>query len=197
MSPRGDPRPERDRYPRASLADQLRGELAAMRRHPGVVLTAVLVLGGGVLLNVVRPQTVAIRDLAAGDCIYIRAADAANDTGTGRPIGSAGQAIQALYANGAERASCDLSHSHEVISTATFPEAGGVAYPGASALEERLGCVAGFTAYVGRAPDGSELELVMAVPDEPAWRQTSRVGVCLLARRDGAYLSGHARGSAR
>ncbi len=197
MSRRGDPRPEKERYPRASLAEQLRGELRAMRRHPGVVLTAILVLGGGIILNLVRPQVVAIRDLAAGDCLYVRAADAVQDPGAGRPIGTDAAAVRALYEVGAERASCDLSHSHEVISTTTFPEPGGAAYPGQAALEDRLGCAAAFTAYVGRAPEGSELELVVAVPDEATWDETSRVGACLVARRDGEFLAGHARGSAR
>ena len=197
MSWRGDPRPERDRYPRASLAEQLRGELRALRRHPGVLLTAVLVLGGGVILNLVRPQDVSIRNLATGDCLYIRAEDAARDLDPGRPIGSDAAAVRTLYAVGAERASCDLSHSHEVISTSTFPDPAGTAYPGEAALADRLGCEAGFTAYVGHAPEGSELELVVAVPDEAAWDATSRVGACLLARRDGEFLSSRAKDSAR
>jgi hypothetical protein len=197
MNGRGDTRPEREKYPSASLAEQLRGELRALRRHPGIVLTAVLVLGGGVILNLVRPQDVAIRDLAAGDCLYIRADDAARDLDPGRPIGGDAAAIRALYAIGAERASCDLSHSHEVISATTFAEPAGAGYPGEAALVDRMGCEAGFTAYVGHAPDGSELELVFAVPDGAAWDAASRVGACLLARRDGEFMSGRARGSAR
>ncbi len=197
MSWRGDPPPERKRYQRASLAEQLRGELRALRRHPGVLLTAVLVLGGGIILNLVRPQDVTIGALAAGDCLYIRAEDAARDLDPGRPIGSDAAAIRTLYAIGAERASCDLSHSHEVISATAFPEPAGAVYPGEAALVDRLGCAAGFTAYVGHAPEGSELELVVAVPDEAAWDATSRVGACLVARRDGEFLSGRAKGSGR
>jgi hypothetical protein len=200
MSWRGDPRPERERYQTASLAEQVRGELKAMRRHPGVVLAFLLVLGGGLVLNLLRPQVIGIRDVAAGDCLYIRAADAARDAVSGgRAIGTDSAVVRALYEVGAERASCDLSHSHEAISTTEFPEPVAAPYPGESALKERLmeTCTTGFETFVGRALVGSELDMVIAVPDESAWNDANRVGACLVARRDGEYLSGRAQGSAR
>lgn len=200
MNGRGDPRPERERYQHASLVEQLRGELSGMRAHPGVILVALVVLGGGVLLAVLRPQVAGVRDLDAGDCLYIRAADAVTDAGPGvRQIGTGSGAVRALYVQGAERTLCELSHSHEVLSTMTFPEGAFEAYPGGPVLEVRLrdGCAAAFGAYVGRPLEGSALEMVVAVPDAADWERPIRTGVCLLANRDGTFLSGRAQGSGR
>ena len=47
------------------------------------------------------------------------------------------------------------------------------------------------------APDGSELEVVIAVPDEPAWDRGTRAGACMVARADGQFLAGPAKGSGR
>ena len=197
---RGDERPERERYRTASWAERIGGELRGMRAHPGVVIVALLVVGGGVFLNLVRPQVLGVRDLTAGVCLDIRAADADRLSVTGgRRIGSSRAAVDALYAQGAERAGCDQSHSHEVISTVEFAENAVAPYPGATVLVDRIrdGCVADFAAYVGHPLDGSELDLVVAVPDETAWTSPTRAGACLVARRDGDFLSAPARGSGR
>ena len=106
---------ERDRYARASLREQAGDLVASARRHPGLVLVMVLVLGGGVLLTLWTPAPVKVGDLQAGDCLYIHAADADTDSPTGRPAGSSTAAVSALYAQGAEKAPCDGSHSHEVL----------------------------------------------------------------------------------
>jgi Septum formation len=197
---RADERPERERYQTASWTERIGDELRAMRAHPGVILVALLVIGGGVVLNVLRPQVVQVRGLAVGDCLDIRAADADRDGLAGaRRIGSAQAAVDVLYAQGAERAGCDQSHSHEVISTDEFAEQAIAPYPGASVLQDRLraGCVADFATYVGHPLEDSELDLVVAVPDEAAWNAPIRVGVCLVARRDGDFLAAPARGSGR
>ena len=197
---REDPRPERDRYQTASWGERLRDELQGMRAHPGVILVALMVLGGGLLLNLLRPQVLGVRDLAAGDCLDIRAADADRDGMVGgRRIGTGKAAVDALYAQGAERTACDQSHSHEVISTTTFVEGAAASYPGATVLADRMrdGCDADFVAYVGHAVEGSQLDLVVAVPDETAWDSPIREGVCLVARRDGDFLDAPARGSGR
>jgi hypothetical protein len=200
MTTRGDGLRERDRYGRASLREQLVGELRALRRHPGVILVAVLVFGGGAALLLTRPQIVQATGLAVGDCLYIHAADAQTDPGSsGRRIGSDSAVVDALYADGAERASCDMSHSHEVA--AVWREDGNAAapYPGAGELAGMHldACKAAFAAYVGHPVDGSALDFVVAVPTEGAWSNAVRSGACLVDQADGGFLSGRAQGSGR
>ena len=109
-----DARRERDRYPRASLREQLGEELTAFLGNTPLVILVVVIVGGWLVLTFTRPEEVVIGQLAAGDCLYIRAADADTDTTVGRAIGSDGAVIAALFESGAERAPCDGSHSHEV-----------------------------------------------------------------------------------
>ena len=196
MSRRGDGLRERDRYGRASLVEQLGGELNALRRHPGVMLVAVLVLGGAAILVLTRPQVVRVTGLAAGDCLYIHAADAQEDP-PGRRIGTDSSVVDALYGTGAERASCDMSHSHEVASAWSFEENAVAPYPGFGALSDRrlADCEAAFAAYVGRPSRGSPLDLLVAVPTEAAWDDGIRAGACLVESRDGNFLLSRAQGS--
>jgi len=198
MTVRGDPRPERERYQRASWGERLGGDVRSLSHHPGVLLTALIVLGGGILLILLRPEVVGVRDLVPGECLYIRAADADTE-GNGRRIGTGAAAALSLFAEGAERAGCDLSHSHEVVSTTTFAENAIAPYPGAAALQDRMrmACEAAFTTYVGHAVEGSELDLIVGVPDATAWAAPVRTGVCLVARHDGEFLAGPAKGSGR
>ena len=200
MTTRGDGLRERDRYGRASIGEQLAGELHALRRHPGVILVAVLVFGGGAVLALTRPQLVDVNGLAVGDCLYVHAADAQNDPGTtGRRIGTDSAIVDSLYSSGAERASCDMSHSHEVA--AVWKEDGNAAapYPGADQLSRvhLAACQAAFEAYVGHPVDGSELDFVVAVPTEGAWSDAVRSGACLVEQADGGFLSSRAQGSGR
>jgi hypothetical protein len=199
MSRVDTPGRERDRYRRASLREQLGGELAELRRHPGVMAAIVLIVGGWLVLTITQPAVVQVDRLAVGDCLYIHAPDADTTTPTGRPAGTAPGAVMALYGQGAERAGCGGSHSHEVAATFVFPDAAGAAYPGIATLEDsqRAACDATFTAWVGRAPDGSELEAVLAVPDEAGWSTGVRSGACLVAHANGQFLGGPAKGSGR
>ena len=123
---------ERDRYARASLREQAGDLVASARRHPGAVAIIVLVLGGGVLLTLWTPAPVTVGELQAGECLYIHAADADTDSPTGRPAGSSTAAVSALYSQGAEKAPCDGSHSHEVALVTVFSDPAGTAYPGRS-----------------------------------------------------------------
>ena len=190
---------ERDRYARASLREQAGDTLTELRSHPGVVALLGVLLGGWLFFTLTRPTYVQVANLEVGDCLYIHAADADTDTPTGRPAGTAIGAVAALYGQGAERAACDASHGHEVILTMTFDGAAGTPYPGAAALREPWAgpCDDAFEAWVGVAPDGSELEVVIAVPDEPAWDRGTRAGACMVARADGQFLAGPAKGSGR
>jgi hypothetical protein len=195
---RGDGLRERDRYRRASIGEQLAGELRALRTHPGIALVAVLIVGGAAFLVLTRPQAVRVTALATGDCLYIHAADAQDDP-PGRRIGTDTAIVDALYAGGAERASCDLSHSHEVAGRWTFEENAVAPYPGAGTLTDRrlAACEAAVAAYVGHPLEGSAFDVVVAVPTDAAWKDAIRSGACLVERRDGQFMDGRARGSGR
>jgi hypothetical protein len=197
MTTRGDGLRERDRYGRASLREQLGGELRALRGQPGLILVLGLVIGGGAFLVLSRPQLLRVTDLATGDCLYIRAADAVMEAPPGRRIGSDAAVVDALYATGAERAACDMSHSHEVAGRWQFEDLAAVPYPGAGALQDRrlADCQAAFAAYVGHPAQGSQFEFVVAVPTEDAWNDAIRAGACLVERNDGGFMDRPARGS--
>jgi hypothetical protein len=190
---------ELDHYAKASLREQAADLVETLRRNPAVVVIAGIVLGGWLLLNLMTPAPVRVQQLAAGDCIYIHAVDADTDSPTGRPAGTSTGAVTALYDAGAEKASCDGSHSHEVALQTAFPDAEGAAYPGASTLVERnrAACEAAFEGYVGVPAADSELSLVVAVPSEPAWAKGVRAAPCLVGTSDGQFLLAHAKASGR
>lgn len=190
---------ERDRYARASLREQAGDVATELRAHPGVMLLIVVLVGGWLFFTLTKPAYVQVAGLRAGDCLYIHAPDADTDSPTGRPAGTATGAVAALYGQGSERAACDASHSHEVLDA--FSEAGdaGAPYPGTANLikSREADCTAAFTAWVGRSPEGSELEPVLAVPDEGSWAKGVRAGACLLGHADGQFILGPAKGSCR
>src|SRR5829696_1840618 len=192
-----DDRPEKERYARASLREQLGGELAALRRNPPLIWLLAAVVGGWLVLTVTRPQALEADAITAGDCLYIRAADADTDTPTGRQIGSDGAVVSALYEAGAEGAPCGGSHSHEVAAAFRIEGNAGTPYPGQGVLveEARDRCEAAFPAHVGRPAEGSTFALVVAVPTPGAWDDGARGAACLVARRDGRFLLSPAQGS--
>jgi hypothetical protein len=195
-----DDRPERERYRRASIREQLTGELRSFWATKPLVALVAFIVGGWLILTVTRPESLTVGRLAAGDCLYIRAADADTDPGGGRAIGTEAAAVTALYEQGAERASCDASHSHEVADAWVLDDPLVAAYPGQAALASRElpRCEAAFQALVGRRSNGSSLALVVAVPPERAWTERhARSAACLVADAAGAFLSSPVRGSAR
>jgi hypothetical protein len=194
-----DDRPEREKYARASILEQVGGELATLRgNRPVQVLLAVLI-GGWLLLTVTRPQALHVGDVRAGDCLYVHALDADTDNPAGRPIGSDGGVISALFLGGAERAGCDASHSHEVADAWVLEDSLVADYPGQGELttRERSRCEAAFERHVGRPVAESSFQLTIAVPPPADWADGARNAVCLLANRDGSFLSGPAAGSDR
>jgi hypothetical protein len=188
---------ERDRYARASFREQAGDLIASLRRHPGLVVVMALVLGGLVLLTLWTPDAVRVGNLKAGDCLYIHASDADTDSPIGRPAGSSSSAVAALYAQGAEKAACDGSHSHEVVLPTVFADPAGTAYPGQDVLRERnqAACEAAFAEYVGRPPEGSALELIVAVPPDASWKNGVRAAPCLVGDPKGQFLLKPAKGS--
>lgn len=194
-----DDRREREKYGRASLREQLAGEVAALLDNTPLVILITVIVGGWLVLTFTRPETLAVGELTAGDCLYIRAADADTDPGGGRPIGSDAAAVDALFRSGAERAGCDASHSHEVAEAWVLDDPLVAPYPGQAALtgREQARCEAAFERHVGRASAGSTLALTVAVPPEGAWDEGARVGACLVSARDGTFLQQPAAGSLR
>jgi hypothetical protein len=193
-----DDRPERERYQRASLADQLRDELANLRRQPRLLLLLGLIIGGFVVLRILEPAVVQVEDLRTGDCIYIPTPGSGEVDST-RPIGLVADQVYGLFQAGAERAPCDGSHSHEVAGVFRFDDLAGEAYPGLAALasREQAACEAAFASYVGRPTAGSALDLVIAVPRDVDWPEGRRAGVCMVSRADGQFLTSRAAGSGR
>jgi Septum formation len=184
---------ERDRYRRASWAEQLReGALSFWRNRTARIVTAILLVGF-LLLTVLTPEVVKLSALAVGDCIYLR------PPGTGDSIGPqkiAGTAADLQRYDVGERASCDLSHSHEVSAVFVVGSPGD-AYLGLDALVGAYGarCDAAFEPYVGRVATASRYATALAVPSTDAWRDGARYGVCLVFNADRGLLDHHARGS--
>jgi hypothetical protein len=56
-------------------------------------------------------------------------------------------------------------------------------------------CDAAFEGYVGRAAAGSVYETFAVVPTIERWQAGERTAVCLIARKDGHWMSSPARGS--
>jgi hypothetical protein len=178
-----DARPERERYARAPLGEQVRDGIADLRRNRALLAILTVLLGGFVVLQLLTPETVAFADLRAGDCLFVRA----GDPDDGRPIGTASAVRAALLESGAERAACHLSHGHEVaavVDLATGP------WPGEAALAAvaEPACERAFAAHVATRSDGVATELQTIVPDEARWLEGARHAVCLALRRDGAFF---------
>jgi hypothetical protein len=191
-----DDRPERERYRRAGFTDQVRDGILGLRQHPGIVLLIVVVVGGFAFVRLTTPTADRFETFNTGDCVYIRAGTGDN-LGGGRAIGTASEISDVLYRDGAERAACEMSHSHEFADVFPFSESFGDPYPGTGALQERqqAACETAFETFVGHAVMGSQLELTVVVPTQSAWDAGRRVGACLVSRVDGSFLSGKAAGS--
>ncbi|HEX5826739.1 MAG TPA: septum formation family protein [Candidatus Limnocylindrales bacterium] len=194
-----DDRPEREKYPRASIAELLGNELRAFWSHKPLVILVAFLVGGWLVLRLSEPEYLRVGLLTQGDCVYIRSADMDTEGTGGRPIGTEGATISALYGLGAQRAGCDASHSHEVALAWVLDDALVAPYPGQGTLvdRERARCEAAFEAYVGRPVEGSALDLVIAVPPPEAWDEGARAAACLVADGRGEFLQGPAAGSGR
>jgi hypothetical protein len=192
-----DDRREKDKYGHMSLAEQVGDEVRAFWRAKPLVILVAFLVGGWLILTITKPEPLPVERIAAGDCLYIHALDAAADDPAGRAIGSDTQILASLYRGGAERAPCDGSHSHEAADAWLLGGAAGSPYPGTAALlaDARPRCEAAFERHVGRSADGSAFALTIAVPPEPGWERGTRAVVCLVSRDDGSFLSGPARGS--
>lgn len=185
---------ERDRYRRASLAEQLREGLLGFWRHRGARLIALVLIGGFVILRLLTPQVVPFRDLRTGDCVYLRPPGPADLTTEVPPVPATPADLQTYEA--AERAACNLSHSHEVSDAFSVGDAA-AAYPGLEALVAAYGsrCEAAFEPFVGRALDGSTYATAIAVPNTTSWAAGARSGLCFVFNANRTLLDHQARGS--
>jgi hypothetical protein len=191
-----DDRRERDKYRRASLREQWGDELRKFLGSTPLVALVVALVGGWLVLQLTRPQVLRVPEVRAGDCLYIRAADADPDL---HPIGTESAALLALFEQSAERAPCDASHSHEVADAWQLEGAAGAAYPGRTQLRlaQEARCASAFETHVGHAVDGSTLRLTTGVPTQRAWAAGIRAAVCLVSNADDTFLASPARGSSR
>jgi hypothetical protein len=189
---------EIDRYPRATLRDRLEELVGSAGTHPGrtAVLAVIVLLIGVSMLNGPRPAR--LEALVVGDCLYARTAASTAIGAGGRPIGEPLEVEAIIAAGGAEYAACDSSHGHEVASIVDVAEVvAAAASRGALRAAVQSSCDAAFVGYVGRSADGSELETFVVLPTESQLDGGASSAVCLVARRDGQWLSAPARGSGR
>jgi hypothetical protein len=184
---------ERDRYRRASWAEQVREGFLGFWRSRTARIVAAILLVGFLLLRVTTPEVIRMSELAANDCIYLRPAGASDPVAPARVAGTPAELERYDLA---ERASCDLSHSHEVSAVFTVGEPGD-AYLSLGAMTDAYGgtCVAAFEPYIGRAADGSRYVTALAIPSVNAWRDGVRSAACLVFNGDRSLLDHRARGS--
>ncbi|MEO8208735.1 MAG: septum formation family protein [Chloroflexota bacterium] len=185
--------PEIDRYRRASLREQLGDVVGWFRSHP-VAAIAVLVLGAGYVAQFVSPQRpTRPTDLFVGECLFARTG-AVNDTQAGaRPIGGPSDVGPLVLAGAAEYAPCSSSHGHEVLAVIPLTTPAG-AYENQLAAVQ-VACEAGFEPYVGALESASRYETFAVVPTVDDWSAGERTGLCLLARKDGQWMTAPARAS--
>jgi hypothetical protein len=191
-----DDRRERDKYGRASLREQLGDELRLFLGSTALVALVVALFGGWLVLQLTKPQAIRVPAVSAGDCLYIRTADADPDL---HPIGTESAILLVLFEQSAERAPCDSSHSHEVADAWQLDGPAGAAYPGRTELTraQEARCEAAFEAHVGHPVEGSTLRLTTGVPTERSWDAGIRAAVCLVSNADETFLASPARGSSR
>jgi hypothetical protein len=184
---------ERNRYDRASIREQLGGEVRGFWANRTLRTAVLIVLGGLAILLLLTPKPVAPAELASGDCVFLRVPGGTDVAPAVPPVPTTTQALTLVVSS--EEASCALSHSHEV--STTVPLAGPADYPGWAALSEsgQDECDAAFEAFVGRALDESRYGTAIWVPPGDAWNAGERDGICVVFNKDASFLDHRAAGS--
>ncbi|MFP4147870.1 MAG: septum formation family protein [Nitriliruptoraceae bacterium] len=143
-----------------------------MRRGQPARITAGLLLG--LVLTGCGPEEGAVEALAVGDCFDEPPAESALTTVPVVP--------------------CEEPHRYELVGAVLLPED---AVPDAgletTALER---CEDPFTAYVGTAPEDSDLRSAALVPTVEGWAEGDREALCLVTDPS-ASLVGSVAGAAR
>ena len=185
---------ERDRYRRTPLWEQLRDELVGIWRNRTARIVIVVLLAAFALSRLLEPPVVSLGELAVGECAYLRApgqSDIAADTPRVPATPADLQVIET-----AERASCDLSHSHEVSAVFSVGKPG-APNPGLAALvaEYAARCDDAFEAFVAHPAAGSVYATALAVPSTDLWQAGARYGICFVFNADRTFMDHRARGS--
>ncbi|MBI3751154.1 MAG: hypothetical protein HY263_05805 [Chloroflexi bacterium] len=187
---------ERQRYSRRSLRDRGIEVIDWLKGHPAAAAVLALFLGVAAIQIVAPARSALPADLQVGDCLYIRTPQSM-DVGPGaRPIGDQLAVESVLMGGGAEQAGCNTSHGHEVSGRVEVPAVPPVP-PGVSVVptvraEANTACATAFSGYVGHALAGSIYETFAALP--PTFDGTAEA-ICLVARRDGQWMTHPARAS--
>ncbi len=197
---------ESDRYPKATLRQQAEDFVGWFPAHRNGTAAIAIVAGLLLLWRVITPGIVLLGDLREGDCIFVRTGTA---TAPIDPVVGTPAAVRAaILSGGAERAACDLSHSHEVSSVVDLDDHDGVdpaaAAPpawdpaGLTASAEEA-CAGGLAAFLGvpAVTPGTPYVGFAVIPGEREWERGTRVAACLVASADGHFLTARAGGSAR
>ncbi len=151
-------------------------------------------LAAGAIGTIFNPPIEATADrLTSGDCIYARTAAAA-ETGSGaRPIGEAADVEAVIDRGTAVRAACGLSHSHEV--SATVPISASITDPAVARETVQERCDAVFESFIHHPLAGSAYVTFAVVPTSAQLASGPRLGLCLVARADGQWLTSPAKNS--
>ena len=185
---------ERDRYRKASWGEQAREAILDFWRNRTARIIAAILLAGFLLVRLTAPSTVTLSEVVVGDCIYLRPPGIEDLAADAAQVASTVDQLETF--SSAERAACNLSHSHEV-SAAFTTGAAGDAYPGFTALLDRYRarCPEAFAGYVGHPEEGSRFATAVAVPSVDTWKDGQRYGLCLVFNTDRSFLDHQARGS--
>jgi hypothetical protein len=177
---------ERSRYGRRSLREQIDEVITWPANHRFATGIILVVIVGAVLLSVTAGIFRDPRELAVGDCLFVRTGTAPDDA---RPIGDPKTVESAVIAGGAETAGCGSSHGHEVSALIDLASLGDVP------SDAETACAQAFPAFVGHALDGSRYITLAAVPTAEAQAAGAKQAICLVARDDGQWMDHAARGS--
>lgn len=133
-------------------------------------------------------------DLRVGDCLYIRTTSSMAVGDDARPIGPTSEVEAVLMSGGAEQAGCDTSHGHEVALVVDLQPGAGASLEGERAALQAT-CDRTFESFVGRPAALSLYETFAAIPNPDARAAGVTHAACLVARRDGHWMTSPARGS--
>jgi hypothetical protein len=177
---------ERERYGRKSLRERVEDVVEWPASHR--VATGVLIafVAASLLLTANRGLLVDPRQLAVGDCLFVRASGSLTDV---RPIGDQQAVTESIVAGRVEKASCTASHGHEVSAVIDLAA---LRYP---LPEAQARCAQAFEPYVGLAIEASRYTTFAAVPTPTQQSAGASFAICLVARDDGQWMDQPARGS--
>jgi hypothetical protein len=185
---------ERDRYRRTPLWEQVRDELVGIWRNRTARIVIGVLLAAFLVSRFLEPPVVSLGELAVGDCVYLRAPGQSNDPTDTIQVPATPADLQVIGVG--ERASCDLSHSHEASAVFTVGQPG-APYPGLDALVAGYSarCDQAFEAFVGHPMAGSAYATALAVPSVDLWQKGARYGICLVFNADRTFMNHRASGS--